>query len=179
MAILPIVTYPDSILQKTASPVEEITDYIRNLLDDMTETMYEAPGIGLAAPQIGVAERLIVIDVGEPVPTSAEDLLSATERVSNLYQLINPVITHQDGEIIWEEGCLSLPDILVEMTRSAHVIVEAQDRDGKKISIDASGLLAVALQHEIDHLNGKLIIDNISRLKRNIYKDKQRKLKDN
>lgn len=158
MAILPITLFPNPVLKKKAAPVEKITDEIRQLLDDMAETMYAAPGLGLAAPQVSISRRVIVLDAGgrEGKPTQ-------------LYQLVNPKIISGDGEIEWEEGCLSIPGFLYPMIRKSHVVVEALDRSGKPVTIDASDLLAVILQHEIDHLDGKLLIDNVSRLKRELY----------
>lgn len=158
MAILPIVLYPDPVLKKKAAAVESVTNEIRTLLDNMAETMYAAPGLGLAAPQVGISKCVIVLDPGE-----------REGKPSQLYQLANPKIISGEGEIEWEEGCLSIPGFLLPMVRKAHVVVEALDRSGKKITVDATEILAVILQHEVDHLNGKLIIDNVSRLKRGLY----------
>lgn len=165
MAILPIVLYPEPVLKQKASPVTEITAEIRKLLDDMAETMYAAPGLGLAAPQVGISQRVIVLDPG-----------GHEGETSQLYQLVNPTITHAEGEIEWEEGCLSIPGFLLPMVRKSHVIVEAQEKSGKKITIEAHELLAVILQHEIDHLEGKLLIDNVSRLKRDLYLRRLKKM---
>ncbi len=131
----------------------------------MAETMYAAPGVGLAAPQVGRNERVIVLDV-----TWREE---TKERV--LHQLINPKIIRREEKIDWEEGCLSIPGFLQMMERSAKVTATALDKKGKPMTIQAEGLLAVCLQHEIDHLDGKLIIDKISRLKKNLYMDKLKK----
>lgn len=174
MAILPIAIYPAPVLTTRAQPVETITPTIVHLLDDMADTMYSASGIGLAGPQIFQNLRMIVIDVGEPVAQTSG--ARADNMTHKLYQLVNPEIVSQDGSIVWEEGCLSLPDLHVDMKRSNHVVVRAQDKTGTPLTIDAHGLLAVALQHEIDHLNGILIFDALSRLKRQLYLRKLRKL---
>lgn len=168
MSILSILTYSNPILQTVCEPVSEVTKEIRKLLADMAETMYAAPGIGLAAPQVGVKLRVLVTDV-----SSRED--TDKKAKPELYQLINPKIVERAGTIEWEEGCLSIPGFLQIMKRSEKVKVEALDSKGKPIAITAQGLLAVCLQHEIDHLDGKLIIDQISRLKRNLYLEKLKK----
>lgn len=165
MALLKILTYPNPLLKTVCKPVERVTKEIQKLLDDMTETMYAAPGVGLAAPQVGVLQRVIVLDC----QWREED----AER--KLYQLVNPVITHREGRIVWEEGCLSVPEFLQKMKRSQKIIMQALDRNGMPITIEAEELLAVCLQHEIDHLDGKLIIDKSSRLKRNLYLEKMQK----
>lgn len=169
MSLLPIVVYPDPILKTVCEPVETVTKEIQKLLDDMAETMYAAPGIGLAAPQVGVKKRVLVCDVlwkeeGEGQKPKRE-----------LYQLVNPEIIHREGQIEWEEGCLSIPGFSQIMKRSAKIKVAALDKKGKPVTIEGEGLLAVCLQHEIDHLDGKLIIDQTSRLKRNLYLDKLKK----
>lgn len=165
MAILPIVLYPEPVLKQKAAPVAEITAEIRSLLDNMAETMYAAPGLGLAAPQVGISKRVIVLDPG-----------GREGETSQLYQLVNPQIVSSEGEIEWEEGCLSIPGFLLPMVRKSHVVVEALDKTGKKMTIDAHELLAVILQHEIDHLDGKLLIDNVSRLKRDLYLRRLKKI---
>jgi peptide deformylase len=164
MGLLEILKYPDPILTKVARPVESISGETVRLIDDMVETMYAAPGIGLAAPQVGVSERIIVLDTDHENPGK------------NLLKLINPEIRRREGEIVWEEGCLSVVDFTVEVKRSARVELKAIDVDEKEISIDAEGLLAVAFQHEIDHLDGKLILDRVSRLKRDLYVRRLKKL---
>lgn len=167
MAILPVILFPDPVLKKKAEPVTEITKEICTLLDNMAETMYAAPGVGLAAPQVGISQRVIVLDPG----------VREGETVKNqLHQLINPVITHAEGEIEWEEGCLSIPGFLMPMVRNSHVIVEALTKSGKPVTIEAHEFLAVILQHEIDHLEGKLLIDNVSRLKRDLYLRRLKKI---
>ncbi|MCP4197206.1 MAG: peptide deformylase [Proteobacteria bacterium] len=154
MALLEIVVYPDERLQSESEPVAEVNDQVRKLIDDMAETMYTAPGIGLAANQVGINQRIIVVDV------------EYSDVAPNLIALINPEITESEGEIVWEEGCLSFPEIREEILRSAHLKAKALNRNGEPFEIEADGLLAVALQHEIDHLNGVLLIDHVSFLKR-------------
>jgi peptide deformylase len=164
MAILQILKYPDLRLSRIALPVKNITDDIVQLINDMLETMYAAPGVGLAANQVGALHRIIVLDVDHENPQK------------NVYKLINPAILHSEGEILWEEGCLSVVDFTAEVRRAARVEVVALDDHGKETKIEAEGLLAVALQHEIDHLDGKLFIDRISRLKRDLYTRKRKKM---
>ncbi len=156
MAKRDILILPDPVLRKVAAPVADIDDRIRALAADMLETMYEAPGIGLAAPQVGVLERLIVCDVATDEDAEPAPMV-----------LVNPVIEAASDETkVYEEGCLSIPEFLEEVTRPAAVRVAYLDRDGTTQVVEAEGLLAVCLQHEIDHLNGVLFIDHISRLKR-------------
>jgi peptide deformylase len=164
MALLEILQYPDPTLKKIAAPVETVTDETVRLIEDMVETMYRAPGVGLAAPQVGVSQRIIVLDTDHENPGK------------NLLKLVNPKILRAEGEVLWEEGCLSVVDLTVEIQRAAKVTLVALNEHGKDISIDAEGLLAVALQHEIDHLNGKLILDRISRLKRDLYSRRLKKM---
>lgn len=164
MAILEILKYPAPALSKAASPVQNITDKTAQLVGDMLDTMYAAPGVGLAAPQVGSSERVIVLDVDHENPGK------------QVFKLINPVISLSEGEVIWEEGCLSVVDFTAEVKRAAKVQVIAFDENEKELKIDAEGLLAVALQHEIDHLDGKLFIDRISRLKRDLYTRRRKKM---
>ncbi|MGH7931219.1 MAG: peptide deformylase [Candidatus Binatia bacterium] len=164
MAFLEIRKYPDTVLNQVASPVKNITGDTLNLIEDMLDTMYAAPGVGLAAPQVGISQRVIVLDIEHE------------NSHKQVYKLINPVITRAEGEVVWEEGCLSVIDFTAEVKRAAHVEVVAFDYDENELKIEAEGLLAVALQHEIDHLDGKLFIDRISRLKREIYSRKRRKM---
>jgi peptide deformylase len=164
MAKLSIVTLPDPLLRRVSEPVEQVDDTLRKLIDDMLDTMYAAPGVGLAAIQVGVPKRLIVLDVAgegeERKPIS----------------MVNPVILTLGAEKrVYEEGCLSIPDVRVEIERPATVRVRYVDRDGKTQELDANGLLATVIQHEMDHLDGKLIIDFLSRLKRDIVVRKFRK----
>ncbi len=166
MAVLEILKYPDPKLKKKCLPVEKIDDKLRQLVKDMAETMYAAPGVGLAAPQIGCLLRLAVIDV------------SPANEPKNLLVLINPEIVTTDGECTWEEGCLSVPDYSEEIRRKEKVVVRCQNLEGKIVEIPAEGLLAIALQHEIDHLNGILFLDHLSSLKRALYKRRQKKEKE-
>lgn len=157
MSKLEIITIPDPILRKVSAPVERVDEDLRRLADDMLETMYDAPGIGLAAPQIGVSRRMVVIDVSEK------------DGERHPLVLINPQIIHRSGELaVYEEGCLSIPDVKVEIERPAAVDVRFLDRDGIEQTIKADGLLATAVQHELDHLDGRLIVDFLSRLKRDM-----------
>lgn len=158
-----ILTYPDPELKKKSPPVTVINDTTRQLVRDMAETMYDAPGIGLAAPQIGVHQRVIVLDVaGKDEPP---DLIAA----------INPVIVHAEGETFEEEGCLSVPKYAANVRRHAKIVVKGLNVDGEEMTWRAEGLLAIAFQHEIDHLDGILFIDQISQLKRDIFRRKYRR----
>ena len=152
MAKLEILTFPDPRLRRVAEPVEQVDDAIRQLVDDMLETMYDAPGIGLAAIQVNVDKRVVVIDTSE----DKNDPLC----------LINPEILARSGEEQMDEGCLSVPGFFETVTRAERVKVRALDRDGQPFERDADGLLAVCIQHEIDHLDGRLFVDHISMLKR-------------
>ena len=166
MAILDILTYPNKFLKQKAKPVKEIDRALQKLIDDMGETMYDAPGTGLAATQVGFDKSIIVYD-GFP-----------GEEKGALKVLINPAIISSSGETISEqEGCLSVPDYREDVKRAQFVHVEGMDRDGKFVTIKTEDFLAIVLQHEIDHLNGILFIDRISKLKRNLYKKKMAKIK--
>lgn len=158
MALLPILRYPDPRLHKKAAPVACVDDSIRKLIADMAETMYEAPGIGLAATQVDVHKRVIVIDVSEDK--------------SRLLAFINPEILEVYGEQVCEEGCLSVPGIYEKVTRSERVKVRALDTQGKPFTLDAEGVLAVCVQHEIDHLDGKVFVEHLSQLKQGRIKAK-------
>ncbi|HEV3152017.1 MAG TPA: peptide deformylase [Acidobacteriaceae bacterium] len=162
--IYPIVKFPDPVLQRASAPVTEFDDDLRKLVADMFESMYAAQGIGLAAPQIGIAKRLTVID------------LSNKKEPKDKIVLINPEITLQEGKQLEEEGCLSLPEIREKVRRSARVIVKAQDEFGKWKEYEGTELLARAFQHEIDHLNGVLFIFRISALKRDLILRRIRKM---
>ncbi|MGB3390861.1 MAG: peptide deformylase [Pseudaminobacter sp.] len=165
MTIKPLVILPDPVLRQLSQPVERIDDPLRKLADDMLETMYEAPGIGLAAIQIGEPLRMLVIDLAK------ED----EKRAPHVF--INPeIVSRSDERSVYEEGCLSIPDYYAEVERPASVRVKFLDRDGKEQEIDADGLMATCLQHEIDHLNGVLFIDHISKLKRDMVVKKFKKL---
>ena len=164
MALRRILKFPEAGLKKHATAVKDIDGQVDEILRDMTDTMYAAPGVGLAAPQVGVTQRMIVLDVNHEEP--GKDLL----------KLVNPVIAEREGTVLWEEGCLSVVDYSAEVRRSAKVLVKAWTIDQREVEIEADGLLAVALQHEIDHLDGKLFIDRLSALKRDSYKRKINKM---
>lgn len=161
MALLPILEFPDPRLRTRAQPVAEVDAALRKLIDDMFDTMYAAPGIGLAATQVNVHKRLLVIDVSE----SRKEPLA----------LINPQILSREGVEETEEGCLSVPGIYDKVTRAEKIRVRALDRNGKQIEFDADGLLAVCIQHEMDHLEGKLFVDYLSELKRTRIRKKLEK----
>jgi peptide deformylase len=152
MAKLTILEFPDPRLRMKAAPVEVVDDELRRLIDDMFETMYEAPGIGLAATQVDVHKRFLVVDV-------------SVEK-NEPHVLINPEILEKDGSTVSEEGCLSVPGYYAEVNRAEHIRVRYLDRDGKEQEMDADGLLAICIQHEMDHLNGKLFVDYLSEAKR-------------
>ncbi len=157
MAVLPIRLFPDPVLHTQAQEVTDIDGALQKFIDDMADTMYKAPGLGLAANQVGDLHRVIVFDVAQ------------REGKPELMVILNPRITAADGEIIHNEGCLSVRDFSAEVRRSARVCVEGLDRHGKPLTLTAEGLMAVVLQHEIDHLNGLLFLDRLSRLKRSLY----------
>ena len=163
MAIRTILHYPDPRLREKAERVETVTPEVQRLVDDMAETMYAAPGCGLAATQIGVKMRVFVID------TATED------EPSRLTVFINPEIVKREGETIWEEGCLSFPKVHEEIKRAERVTVRALGRDGKPFELEADGLLAVAVQHENDHLDGVLMIDHMGALKKRMVQRKMQK----
>ncbi len=167
MAILEIRLYGDTTLRERATSIERITDVERQLAQDMLETMYANRGVGLAAPQVGVLKRLIVVDV-EPDDDTCSPIV-----------LINPTLVHQEGEISGEEGCLSFPELRADVTRATHVVVEGLDVTGQPAQVDGTELLARALQHEIEHLDGILFIDHFSRLKRKLLKNQLNKIKQN
>ncbi len=162
MPILDILRFPDPRLREKAHPVQEVDDEIRRLVDDMFETMYQAPGIGLAAIQVNVHKQVVVIDVSE-------------EKNQPLC-LINPEILDREGQISCEEGCLSVPGVFDNVTRAEQIRVRAIDREGAPFEMDAEGLLAVCIQHEIDHLQGKLFVDYLSNLKRQRIRKKLEKV---
>jgi peptide deformylase len=163
MAVLPIRQFPETVLKRVAEPVAAFNGKIRKLLDDMAETMYDAPGIGLAAPQVGVSLRVIVVDV------------DWREKDREPRGYLNPEIILSEGSISLEEGCLSVPEYQAEVTRAARVVMKALDPDGNPVEVVAKGMQAVCLQHEIDHLNGTLYIDRISRLRRSLYVKRRKK----
>ena len=181
MAIREIIHIPDALLRETSKPVERVDDDLRRLLDDMAQTMYEAPGIGLAGIQIAVPLRIVTVDCShrddkdredEEQPTGeAESQLEnePVERVKNPIFLINPeIVSFADELSTYEEGCLSIPDYFAEVERPAGCTVKYIDQDGKEQLLEATGILSTCLQHEIDHLNGKLFIDYLSKLKRDM-----------
>jgi len=163
MACLEICTYPDAVLRQDAQPIDRIDSEILRLMDDMAETMYDAPGIGLAANQVGRPIRLIMVD------------LQRQDYEHGLIVLVNPEIVAASGEITYEEGCLSVPEYFASVKRAGEVTVCGLDRNGKEIQIEASGLLAVVLQHEIDHLQGRLFIDHLGPIAKDIFKRKWKK----
>jgi len=165
MPLKPLILLPDPVLRQVSNPVERVDDAVRKLASDMLDTMYDAPGIGLAAIQVGEPLRLLVIDLAkegeEPAP----------------HVFINPeIVATSDARSVYEEGCLSIPDYYAEVERPASVRVKYLDRDGKLQEMEAEGLMATCLQHEIDHLNGVLFIDHISKLKRDMVVKKFKKL---
>ena len=165
MTKLEILTFPNKFLQQPTLPVENIDEDIQTLVADMAETMYDAPGVGLAAIQVGCDQSILVYD-SHPGEVDRKPQV-----------LINPKIIDREGEILsQEEGCLSVPDFRSDVKRASKIIVEGLDRDGKPIQIEAEGYLAIVLQHEIDHLNGKLFIDHLSALKRELYKRRVKKM---
>ena len=159
-----ILTFPDPRLKKAATEVENMDGSLAEFVEDMVQTMYAAPGIGLAATQVGSQDRIVVLDVNHE------------EKGKDLLKLVNPRITASEGSIIWEEGCLSVVDYTAEVKRAAKIEVKAWTLDQKEITLQAEELLAVCLQHELDHLTGKLFIDRISRLKRELYSRRVKKL---
>ena len=167
MACLTIVTYPDPILKKVCAPVEDVDEEVRRLIDDMAETMDAAPGSGLAAPQVGVDRRVIVYDV------------SPKSEPKELVVLVNPEIVASNGEeISMEEGCLSCPELTLEIPRAEWIKVQGLDREGRPVTIEAEDFPAIVIQHEIDHLNGQLLVDRLSSLKRNSYRRKQQRARE-
>jgi len=158
MARLPIIEFPDPRLRTVARPVKEVDTRIRQLIDDMFETMYEAPGIGLAATQVDVHERLLVLD--------------CSEDKSHPMVFINPEILSSEGSQVYQEGCLSVPGIYADVKRAESIVVRALDRDGQSFEMSADGLLAVCIQHEMDHLAGKVFVDYLSPLKRELVRKK-------
>ena len=158
MARLPIIEFPDPRLRTVARPVKEVDTRIRQLVEDMFETMYEAPGIGLAATQVDVHERLLVLD--------------CSEDKSHPLVFINPEILSSEGSQVYQEGCLSVPGIYADVKRAESIVVKALDRDGQSFEVSADGLLAVCIQHEMDHLAGKVFVDYLSPLKRELVRKK-------
>jgi len=165
MSKLEILTYPNKFLSQPTKQLENIDGKVQKMIDDMASTMYDAPGIGLAAIQVGWNKRLLIYDI------------SPRDENRSLHVLVNPRIIAKEGEIMSEgEGCLSVPDFRSDIKRAASITVEGHDREGKPLRIDAEGLLAIVLQHEIDHLNGTLFIEHVSSLKREMYKRRIKKI---
>ena len=164
MALLRIHKYPDLALKQTAKAVDNIDGEVNTFLDSMVQTMYAAPGVGLAATQVGDSRRLMVLDTDHQHPGK------------HLLKLVNPRIVEADGSILWEEGCLSVIDFTAEVKRASKVLIRAWTPEQNEIEIEAADLQAVAFQHEIDHLDGKLFIDRVSRIKRELYRRKRTKM---
>ena len=165
MALRPVLQFPDPRLKRVSKPIAKITDEIRALAGDMLEVMYDEPGIGLAAPQVGEPVRLFVMDTNWTEEGSERSPIV----------VVNPEIVEREGTITWNEGCLSVPDFQAEVERAARVRLRGQDLDGQPFEEEATELRAVCIQHEIDHLDGILFIDRISRLKRSLYVQKRKK----
>jgi peptide deformylase len=161
MSLLSILKFPDPRLKKVAAPVTVFDAALKSLVKDMAETMYEAPGVGLAATQVDVHKQVVVIDT--------------SDEKNQLLVLINPIISARDGDQVYEEGCLSVPGIYEKIDRAERVVVSYQDVDGKSCSLEATGLLAVCIQHELDHLQGKVFLDHLSQLKQTRIKAKMLK----
>ncbi len=164
MSILKILTYPDNILRRPTNVLENIDAEVQKMIDQMASTMYDAPGVGLAAIQVGWDKSVFIYDI------------SPAEQGRSLQVLINPRIVDHDGEMLSEnEGCLSVPEFSADVKRFSSIIVEGVDREGGPVKLEAEGMLAIILQHEIDHLNGKLFIDHVSALKRQLYTRRMKK----
>ena len=161
-----IVIWPDPVLKKASTSVARVDEEVRQLIDDLAETMYAADGVGLAAPQVGISRRVVVIDT------------SPRQEGQKLLHLVNPEILKTEGETVFTEGCLSVPGEAEEVARASKVWVRAVGRDGKPFEVEAEGLLAIALQHEIDHLDGTLFVDHLSSLKRELIRKRMKKLKE-
>ena len=179
MAKLKIYTYPDIVLAKKASPIQRVEKTYFKLADDMLETMYDAPGIGLAANQVGILERILVLDVdydyeeleeGQEAPKGVEVVAGGVITNRRPQIIINPEIVYREGKILFTEGCLSVPEYSAEVQRSEKIKLQYQDINGLTKTISAEGLLAVAIQHEMDHLEGKLFIDRLSPLKKEVVR---------
>jgi peptide deformylase len=163
-SILEILTYPDEYLRQTATPVNEIDGALQTQIDNMADTMYAAPGIGLAAVQVGIGQSFLLYDIAAP------------DESRHLQVLINPRIIEKEGDVLSEnEGCLSVPDFRANVKRAQRILVEGYDREGNPLRFEAEGMEAIVIQHEMDHLDGKLFIDHISALKRQLYKRRMQK----
>lgn len=177
--LLNIFTYPDPVLTKVASEVTSFNNELKKLALDMLDTMYAAPGIGLAAPQVGISTRMLVLDIDFKFEdkTNSDGKVEKMVINKNPMVFINPVITAKDGKIKYQEGCLSLPKIFEDVDRFEKITLEYQDLEGNNQTMEAEGLLSVCLQHEIDHLDGIVFIDRLSRLKKSFCKKKLLKQK--
>jgi len=163
LSVMEILKFPDPVLRKRAKEIEVVDDRVRELAEKMIKTLHAAPGVGLAAPQVGVSERLIVVDV------------SAGEDPDEIIVIVNPEFTYREGETGIEEGCLSVPDFTEMVPRSERVVVKGLDLEGRSITVEGEDLFAIVLQHEMDHLDGVLFFDHISKLKRSRYIAKRKK----
>jgi peptide deformylase len=164
VTVLDILTYPDKFLKQQTAPVENIDGALQAIFNNMASTMYAAPGIGLAAPQVGIGQSFLIYDI------------APQEEGRDLHVLVNPKIVSREGEILSEnEGCLSVPDYRADVKRAERILVEGVDRDGNPLRFEADGMLAIVIQHEMDHLDGTLFIDHISTLKRQMYKRRIKK----
>ena len=176
MALREIIVWPDSRLKEKAKPVGEVDATVRRLCDDMADSMYDAHGVGLAAPQIGVLQNVIAIDVEQG--RASEEGGEPKRKGEGLFFLINPVLKVGEGEFTYSEGCLSIPDEYEDITRFGRIVVEYTGRDGQRKELEASNtLLSVCVQHEMDHLVGKLFVDHVSALKRELIRRRMKKLK--
>ncbi|MEE9613360.1 MAG: peptide deformylase [Thermodesulfobacteriota bacterium] len=184
MTLREILIYPDPRLREKASPIEEVDEEIKTLMDDMVETMREARGVGLAATQVGVAKRVIVLELPEEVGEGKEgedeeDEEGGEEDWGNrkVFKFVNPEIVEAEGETKYEEGCLSVPEVRADVRRASQVLLRALDEEGSPVEVRAGGLFAIALQHEIDHLDGVLFIDRLGKLKRELIKKRIKKVR--
>ena len=178
MALLTIYEVPHPILKQKARPVEVVDDGVRKLVSDMAETMYAAPGVGLAAPQVGVPLRVLVADI--PVDEAGRAEAQGRDesgRGKHLLALINPEVVEKKGETAYEEGCLSVPELYEPIPRAEEIVVRALSPDGQAITVTAKGFYAVVLQHEMDHLEGVTILDHVGKLKRSLYQSRRAKAK--
>lgn len=182
MPALPIRIWPDPVLATRAEPVAEVTAQTRSFVADLFTTMYASKGIGLAANQVGVLQRVLVIDLDPERQRSKDEDLEAELQECNFVgpiAIINPEIIASEGEIVWDEGCLSVPGITDTVRRKAHITVRCLDEHGKTQTFEAAGLYAVCIQHEMDHLNGRVFVEYLSKLKRDVIRRKMMRLKGN
>ncbi|MFK8139230.1 MAG: peptide deformylase [Bdellovibrionales bacterium] len=178
MAKLEVITWPNPILKKMSTKIDDVDGELQQLAEDMLETMYDAPGVGLAAPQIGKNIRMIVVDTrskDEAGNFTLEDMTELEQKLDYPLVLINPVVTKTEGKIKWEEGCLSVPGYTEQVDRAAYVEVTALDKNGKELNFAADSLTGVCIQHEIDHLDGKVFIERLSTIRRNRLTSKIKK----